>query len=183
MLFRNNPRTLQKIQATESVYLSQAKDKSPTKWEKSAFFNAGSGNECVIVIDASVGNLLGYCLMSTQEACVWFLGTFVPNTYPEISMFAALRLGIFISHWPSASHPAFLWHTDYVSASLSTLETAVCSNSQTWQQMELSKHSHTHTHTRTPIAKTHGGQIAYSHHVVYLICWLCWLNPPTLRFH
>lgn len=96
--------------------------------------------------------LLGYGSMFILEICDWFQRTFDPNTYPEISMFAALQLRIFISHWPSSSLPAFLWHTDYISASLSTLETAVCSSPQTWQQMELSMHSHAraHTHTRTP---------------------------------
>lgn len=103
----------------------------------------------------SVGN---YCctglLFDVHSENSWFLETFDTNTYPEISMSAALQLRIFISHWPSASLPAFVWHADYVSASLSTMETAVCSNSQTWQQMELSVHLHTHgtyaqTHTHT----------------------------------
>lgn len=48
--------------------------------------------------------------MFTEEICYWFQRTFDPNTHAEISMFAALQLRIFISHWPSAS-PSCLFVT------------------------------------------------------------------------
>lgn len=55
----------------------------------------------------------------------------------------------------------------------------------------ITQHVYTHSHSHTltylhangsvlasTIAKIHRNQIAYSHYVVFLICWLWWLNPP-----